>query len=72
MVSNKRKSQVELILDHLKKVGSISFVDAWDSYGVRSLPRRICDLKEMGHKIVSIEKVHRMTGQRYVRYQLAT
>lgn len=70
MVNRQRRSQCDLILAHLKKVGNISFVEAWDSYGVRSLPRRISDLKERGHRITSKEKVHPMTGQRYVRYQL--
>lgn len=63
-------SQTSKILDHLHKVGSISFMEAWNIYGVRSLPRRIADLKEQGHKIVTVERKDN-TGQRYVRYSLA-
>ena len=42
------KSQNNKILEHLSTVGSISFLEAWDLYRVRSLPRRIADLRELG------------------------
>ena len=52
------------------KVGSISWVEANDLYRVRSLTRRIADLREAGHDIVSeCRKDH--LGQRYTRYSLA-
>ncbi len=63
-------SQNDQILDHLKKVGSISFVEAVDLYRVRSLPRRIADLRERGHEIVSEWRQDHL-GQRYTRYSLA-
>ena len=63
-------SQNKRILDHLMKVGSISFLEAWTLYAVRSLPRRIKDLREQGHEIVSSRRTDN-TGQRYVRYTLA-
>ena len=58
------------ILDHLKKVGSISAVEAQALYKCRSLSRRICDLKDAGFKVVS-ELKYDTTGQRYARYSLA-
>ena len=64
------KSQNSKILKHLKKAGSISFLEAWTLYSVRCLPRRIADLRELGHEIVS-DKRKDMNGQRYVRYTLA-
>lgn len=63
-------SQKQKILDHLTKVGSISFLEAWTLYSVRSLPRRIKDLREQGYEIISDKRVDN-TGQRYVRYSLA-
>lgn len=63
-------TQNEKILDHLKQVGSISFVEANDLYRVRSLPRRIADLREAGHSIVSEWRKDRL-GQKYTRYSLA-
>ena len=46
-------SQNKKILDHLNNVGSISFLEAWTLYSVRSLTRRIKDLREAGHEIIS-------------------
>ena len=63
-------SQNDKILDHLMKVGSISFVEAVDLYRVRSLPRRIADLRKRGHEILSEWRRDNL-GQRYTRYSLA-
>jgi len=63
-------SQNNLILDHLRKVGSITFVEAVDLYRVRSLPRRIKDLRDLGYEIVSEWKRDNL-GQKYTRYSLA-
>ena len=64
------QSQNNKILQHLLKVGSISFLEAWTLYSVRSLPRRIKDLREQGHEIIS-DKRKDLNGQRYVRYSMA-
>ena len=63
-------SQTQKILDHLTKVGSISWVEANDLYRVRSLTRRIADLREAGHDIASEWRKDHL-GQRYTRYSLA-
>jgi hypothetical protein len=63
-------SQNDRILDHLQKVGSISWVEANDLYRVRSLTRRIADLRDLGHKIISEWRKDTL-GQRYTRYSLA-
>jgi hypothetical protein len=63
-------SQNKQILDHLQKVGSISFVEAVDLYRVRSLPRRIKDLRDTGHNIISEWRRDHL-GQKYTRYSLA-
>lgn len=65
------KSQNSKILDHLQKIGSISWVEASDLYRVRSLPRRIADLRAAGHDIAS-EWRKDVLGQKYVRYSLAS
>ena len=49
---------------------SISGVEAAELYRVRSLSRRICDLKELGWNIVS-EWREDPLGQRYKKYTLA-
>ena len=61
--------QAATVLSHLRKVGSITNVEANAVHRIRSLSRRI---SELGHAGVQIEKLQRrdLTGQRYVRYQL--
>jgi hypothetical protein len=71
MTKNTPTSQVAILLKHLRRTGSISFAEAWDAYGIRSLTRRITDLKERGHVIDAETKFHPITKQRYVRYSLA-
>ncbi|OYY49051.1 MAG: hypothetical protein B7Y48_07640 [Methylophilales bacterium 28-44-11] len=61
--------QVQTLLNHLKAHGSISQAEAGLIYKIRSLPRRISDLKELGHNITR-ELKKDATGQRYARYTL--
>lgn len=61
------KSQTDLLLDHFKVTPTISGVEAWSLYGIRSLTRRITDLRELGHTVQSERRVA-PNGQRYVRY----
>ena len=63
-------SQTSKILNHLQKLGSITFLEAWTLYSVRSLPRRIAELKELGYEIVGVMKTD-INGQRYMKYSLA-
>lgn len=63
-----KKPQTQLILDHLDERPHITAVEAWSLYSIRSLSRRICDLKSEGHKFVELPVVA-PNGQRYVRYQ---
>ena len=46
-------TQYTKILSHLVDVGSITGLEALDMYRVRSLPRRIADLRENGFQIKS-------------------
>ena len=63
------KSQNKMLIEHFEECGSISNVEAQAVYKIRSLPRRICDLKEIGYEF-SRERKKDLTGQRYVRYYL--
>ena len=51
-------SQNDLILRHLKHVGSITFLEAVDLYRVRSLPRRIKDLVTLVTKLSAVAERH--------------
>lgn len=61
--------QTRTVLRHLVQEGSITPMVAAGIYKVRSLPRRICDLKEAGIKIET-ELRKDATGQRYACYSL--
>jgi hypothetical protein len=64
--------QCALILNHLRKGHSITQRSALMDFGVMALPRRIADLKECGHNIVTVMEHNKLTGQRYARYSLKT
>ena len=51
-----KKTQNELLIEHFREEGSISNVEAQAVYKIRSLPRRICDLKENGYKFSNLTK----------------
>jgi len=61
--------QARTVLRHLVQEGSITPMVAAGIYKVRSLPRRICDLKDAGIK-VETELRKDATGQRYAFYTL--
>lgn len=63
-------TQQDQVLKHLRRTGSITPVEAWDTYGVRQLPYTIHSLRNSGHEIVSQIKSHPVTRQRYTRYHL--
>ena len=44
-------TQKEMILQHLKKFGSITQKDAMDNYGIMRLGARVYDLKGEGYPI---------------------
>lgn len=69
-----RLSQSKLILQHLKKFGSIEPLTALREYGCYRLGSRICDLRKSGHTIRTEyeQKRSKITGNtvRFARYFL--
>ena len=63
-------NQNTLILEHMKRTGSITQREALLDHSVQSLTKRISELRQAGYKITSEKKAHPITGQRYVRYVL--
>ena len=49
----KKLSQKEKVLRHLKEVGSITPLDAFNDYAFMRLTSRICELKDEGYDIKS-------------------
>ena len=71
----KRKTgmtQVDKMLKHMHKTGSISQREAYIDYGIQSFHRRLSDIRALGHRIVGVRKHHPVTGQEYTRYYLAS
>lgn len=62
--------QALTVLKHLKQAGSISGIEAQAMYRVRSLTKRISELRGVGHDIESEFKSDPINKQRYVRYHL--
>jgi hypothetical protein len=63
------RPQLALIAKHLLERGDISALEAATSYKVRSLSRRIVDLKKAGYRIRTSRNKDG-SGQEYVRYHL--
>ena len=61
-------TQVQMLQEHFNHYDSISDGEA-QMYRIRSLPRRIMDLKKQGYKFEH-QWSRDLTGQRYVRYVL--
>ncbi len=47
-MKKKNKTQAERVLDYIKQHGSISSAEAFTELSVMDLPKRICELKDMG------------------------
>ena len=45
------KTQNEMVLDHLRKHGTINLATAYYEYGIGALHSRISELRERGHVI---------------------
>lgn len=61
--------QARAVLNHMKTAGSITNVEANAVLRVRSVSRRITELRDCGYRIRK-ETKYDSTGQRYVRYYL--
>jgi hypothetical protein len=64
------KTQYDLILNHMRKQGSISQREAMMDYSIQSFHKRISELREAGFDIQGFIKRHPVTGQQYTRYYL--
>ena len=62
--------QIDKILNHMRKNGSITQREAYIDYGVQSFHRRMTDLMDEGHVVQKVTKKHPTTGQMYSRYFL--
>jgi len=67
ITKTKKPTQKKLIADHIKKVGSISGLEALSLYRVMDLPKVMSDLIKQG---LGIRKEYKNdnTGVRYIRY----
>ncbi|MBQ1195045.1 MAG: hypothetical protein IIX44_02250 [Clostridia bacterium] len=64
------KTQNEIILDHIKKYGSITPRDAFERYDIMRLASRVSELRKSGVDIYTDIKTTKK-GKRYASYRLA-
>ena len=73
-MEEEKLSQKKVILDHLKKFGSIEPLTALREYGCYRLGARISDLRNDGYNIITetIRSVSRITGRlvHFANYKL--
>ena len=50
---SKKPTQRDIILWHLRNVGTLTRAQAMSEYGIVELPARIVELKRLGHNITS-------------------
>jgi hypothetical protein len=65
-----KMTQNQKLVNHFFDVGSITQREAIMDYSIQSLTRRITELRDAGYNIISEQKFHPVTQQRYVRYHL--
>ena len=53
MEAKTKLTQAEIILWHLKNVGTLTRAQAMSEYGIVELPARIVELKRLGYNITS-------------------
>lgn len=49
-------TQNQMVLNHLKNIGSMTRAEAYDLYGISELNTRVCNLRSDGHLIGSRNK----------------
>jgi hypothetical protein len=64
-------NQLDIVLNHLRKAKSISRREALVDYSIQNITATISALRKLGYPIVSSNKTHPTTGQRYMRYTMA-
>lgn len=52
----KKKTQAERVIEYIRRFGSITSAEAFTELSVMDLPKRICELKNMGY-LFSIKTV---------------
>lgn len=62
-------TQNEIILNHIKKHGSITSMEAFAEYNITRLSGRIHELRAKGHKITT-DKEKSRNGAMYAVYRL--
>lgn len=51
-----KETQCAMILDHLKRYGTIDDNTARNEYGCKRLASRICDLRGLGYEIATVRE----------------
>lgn len=63
-------SQCDQVLNHMKRHGSITPMQAFSRYQITCLAERVRDARDKGHQITKVWV--KRNGKRYAKYSLAT
>jgi len=63
-------TQNQMVINHLKKFGTITPREAMDDYQITRLAARVDELKRVGWNIDTEMRKHQITGKRYAKYHL--
>lgn len=69
-MTDKKLSQHQLILKHLRATKGLTMREALLDYSIQSFTARISELRKMGYRIDSVTSKHPTKGQQYTRYVL--
>lgn len=69
-MANKKLSQQQLILKHLRATKGLTLREAFFDYGIQSFTARISELRKKGYRIDSVASKHPTSFQKYTRYVL--
>ena len=64
----KKLSQNAIILNHLRRYGSITQMEAWKRYRITCATQRVYDLKKLGYNIGSRRERYRDGNGRVISY----
>ncbi len=66
------KTQNQMIMQHLRRFGTITPREAYDDYQIMRLASRVDELRKAGIDIETEMRKHQITGKRYAKYHLAS
>ncbi len=68
----RKKTQVEMVMEHLKKHGSITYREAFDLFRVGNLASTISKIRRLGYEITMVKEREEDQRRSYARYYMVS